>query len=180
MSTIIKDKLSRVINFFESLDNSNKESEKSLVWDTEKGIFGTSDLNILKKFFEKIGLEKTDYFVDLGSGDGRVCILASLFSKAVGIEFDKDLFEDSLKNADILGISDVEFINSDYESFDFSKASIIFSYADHFFSKEFINKLKKDFHGVFYVYQGVFTPEGLTKGPTIWIDGIPIISYYFD
>ncbi len=175
----VSDKLDFLIDFFKDIDTKKKNNDEKLVWDTEKGIFGTSDLNIMRSFFEKISPNKADLFVDLGSGDGRICLLASYFCRSMGIEFDRSLVNLSKQYASDLSITNVSFEQMDYEDFDFSDVTILFSYADHFFNERFIEKLKTEFKGVLYIYQGVFTPEGIKKGRTIWIGETPIISYDF-
>lgn len=174
----------KIIDYFTNLD----AKRGNIVRDTSKGIFGVSDIKIMNTFFEKINLIDAKHIVDLGSGDGRISILANAFTTSTGIEIDKLLVEESEEHANILeeGMSrKTNFECSDYEEFDYSKVDVIFSFADHFFTKTFIEKLKKEFCGIFYVYQGVFLPEGIKKGRTIWINNvegknpIPIISYEF-
>ena len=165
-------KFSQIKQFFNQRDEEYKTTGK-YVFKTSKGIFGVSDLEILNKFFEKIKLNGN--FLDLGSGDGRVVFLASLFCNATGVEFEKDLVDLSEKYKKELNFN-CEFICDNFENLDFSKYNILFSYSDSFFSDKFVEKLKKEFKGILYVYQGVFLPE-LKKGKTIWIEQIPIISY---
>jgi len=180
----------KIIEYFSDLDLERG----NIVRDTEKGIFGVSDISITNKFFEKINLNETNRFIDLGSGDGRINILASVYCQSTGIEIDKPLIEESKKHSKKLfenkileekELERLKFIEGDYEEFDYSKVNIIFSFADHFFTEKFISKLKKDFKGILYVYQGVFLPEGVKKGRTVWIQNeegrnpIPIISYEF-
>lgn len=166
-----------IIDYFNKIDIKKKSSDE-YVRDTVKGIFGVSELSVLNDFFNKISLSENDIFVDLGSGDGRVNILASIYSKSIGIEFDKELVVESIANNAFLQTS-AEFIEQDYELYDFSDTTIIFSFADHFFSDDFIKKLKKEFKGKLFVYEGIFTPDNLRKGKTIWIGQTPIISYQF-
>ena len=168
----------KIKSFFEKLDFNEKQKGEKLVYDTEKGIFGTSDLDTVFEFLKKINPSPEDIFVDLGSGDGRINILASIFCKSIAIEFDKKLCKKSKKYSKTLGTT-IEVFNQDYETFDFSKATIIYSYADHFFTEEFIDKLKKEFTGKLYVYQGVFLPENIKKGPKIWAKNTPLITYEF-
>ncbi len=162
----------RLKQFFDTIDEEYKTTDK-YVFKTSKGIFGVSDLEILNKFFETIKLKGN--FLDLGSGDGRVVFLASLFCNATGIEFEKELVDLSEKYKKELNFN-CEFICDDFENLDFSKYDVLFSFSDNFFSEKFVEKLKKEFKGTLYVYQGVFLPE-LKKGKTIWIEQIPIISY---
>lgn len=174
----MKSEFERIKNYFDKLDNSQQESNKKLVYSTEKGIFGTSDLEVVYEFFKKIKPNPTDVFVDIGSGDGRVVLIASLFCRAIGVEFDENLVKNSKEHARNLG-KEVEFLCEDYENFDYSQANIIYSYADHFFTPAFIEKLKDEFKGQLYIYQGVFLPVGVKKGPKIWSKDTPIISYEF-
>ncbi|MDD3175413.1 MAG: class I SAM-dependent methyltransferase [Candidatus Nanoarchaeia archaeon] len=162
----------RLKQVFDTIDEEYKTTGK-YVFKTSKGIFGVSDLEILNKFFKKINLNEN--FLDLGSGDGRVVFLASLFCNATGVEFEKDLVDLSEKYKKELNFN-CEFICDNFENLDFSKYNILFSYSDSFFSDKFVEKLKKEFKGTLYVYQGVFLPN-LKKGKTIWIEQIPIISY---
>ena len=164
----------KIIDYFENLD----AKRGNIVRNTEKGIFGTSDLYIIDKFFHKIGLVNKKHFVDIGSGDGRVNILASNYTKSTGIEIDTELVKESIQHNLILG-TNAEFVHQDYEEFSFRKVDLIFSFADHFFTDKFIEKLKKEFKGTLYVYEGVFLPEDIKKGPNIWIDQTKIISYEF-
>ena len=166
-----------IIEHFKEVDIRKKDDE-IYVRDTDKGIFGVSDLDVMEKFFEKINCSEEDIFVDLGSGDGRVNILASLFCRSIGIEFDKDLVDESIRHNQSLG-TDAVFYCKDYESFDFSYTTILFSFADHFFNKRFIEKLKEEFKGTLYIYQGIFTPDDVPKGRTVWVGQTPIYSYEF-
>lgn len=164
----------KIKNFFDKKDDEYKNIDK-YVFKTSKGIFGVSDLEILEDFFKKINLNEKNNFLDLGSGDGRVVFLASLFCSATGVEFEKELIDLSDEYKSELKL-DCNFICDDFQNLDFSKYDILFSFADNFFTEKFIQKLKEEFVGTLYVYQGVFLPE-LKKGKTIWIKQIPIISY---
>lgn len=170
-------KFPQIKEFFQKVDEEYKLKNK-YVFKTTKGIFGVSDLEILNEFFNKINLNLKNKFLDLGSGDGRVVFLASLFCDATGIEFEKKLIELSLKYKENLNLN-CNFICDDFNNLNFSKYDILFSYSDSFFSNEFVERLKKEFSGTLYIYQGIFLPE-LKKGKTIWIKQTPIISYEFN
>ncbi|MFP4118925.1 MAG: hypothetical protein ACLFTH_02615 [Candidatus Woesearchaeota archaeon] len=174
----LKTYFQRIEMYYADFDTKKLREHGTLVHDTEKGIFGVSDLKVIFEFFKKIGLSDTDVFVDLGSGDGRVVLVASLFSKAIGIEYDQELIAESAEAVKAMA-SEAEFYAKDYEAFDYSQATVLFSYADHPFTPTFIEKLKTEFNGLLYVYQGVFLPEGVLKGRTVWIGQTPLISYDF-
>jgi len=68
-----------------------------------------------------------DYVIDLGSGDGRTVITAAkLGAKALGIEFNPDMVDLSIRNAAKEKIGDkAEFIKADLFESDISKATVI-------------------------------------------------------
>ena len=66
------------------------------------------------QMLEKIGPHGK--FIDLGSGDGKVVLLASNFAKkAVGIEWDSELHSIAVNLAGKLGAKNAEFINGDFK-----------------------------------------------------------------
>jgi len=168
-----------IIDYFAKLDGE-KKAKGTYVHDTAKGIFGVSDTTTLIEFFKKIDLQQAEHVVDLGSGDGRVAIIASLFTRASGVEFDPALVAESKEHAEKLN-SNARFFHRDFKDFDFHDVDVLFSYADQPFSNTFLKKLNNEFNGTLYVYQGVFLPEGKNteKGKTEWVDQTPFISYVF-
>ncbi|MDY7031090.1 MAG: hypothetical protein SVY10_04170 [Thermodesulfobacteriota bacterium] len=98
----------------------------------EKGIFVPTkikDPNILKAFNEvlKPGIR----FLDLGSGDGRVVFLATLFGAiSTGIEFDGDIFKSSIKAREKLSqgfdLSETKLMRGDFFNADFSRFDSIY------------------------------------------------------
>src|SRR4026209_2544365 len=68
-----------------------------------------------------------DYVIDLGSGDGRTVITAAKRGvKALGIEYNPDMVELSIRNAAAPGVSDkASFVKADIFESDFSKATVI-------------------------------------------------------
>lgn len=70
---------------------------------------------------------KNDFVMDLGSGDGRTVISAAkLGARAMGIEYNPDMVELSLKNAAAAGVTDrATFVKADLFETDLSKAQVI-------------------------------------------------------
>jgi SAM-dependent methyltransferase len=68
-----------------------------------------------------------DYVIDLGSGDGRTVIAAAKRgAHALGIEYNPDMVELSIRNAANAGMSDrAKFVKADLFESDFSKATVI-------------------------------------------------------
>ena len=81
------------------------------------------------------GVGTNDVVYDLGSGDGRVVIAAVRdfgARRAVGIELDAKLVQESCEHAAEAGVSDrVEFIHGDLFTNDFSAASVVVLYLGH-------------------------------------------------
>lgn len=73
------------------------------------------------------GVTREDFVVDLGSGDGRTVISAAKRGAyAVGIEYNHDMVELSIKNAEKEGVSHLtRFIEGDLFEYDLSKATVI-------------------------------------------------------
>jgi precorrin-6B methylase 2 len=76
-----------------------------------------------------------DVVYDLGSGDGRIVIAAVRdfgARRAVGIEINPQLIQESRENAAQAGVSNrVQFINGDLFTNDLSQASVVVLYLGH-------------------------------------------------
>lgn len=152
----------------------------SRVFNTSHGIFGVSDLAEMFSFFQEVGA-LGERIIDLGSGDGRIALLASLFGPTTGIEVDKDLHNIAVKTREELieHIPELErcrLVNGDYTEADLSGYTLFFTYADHGWTEDFENRLKAS-GGMLYSYQNIFTPKTIKKGKTIWVGQTPIVSY---
>jgi SAM-dependent methyltransferase len=80
---------------------------------------------------ELAGTRADDLVVDLGSGDGRIVIIAArkFGARGLGIELDQRLVEKSRDNARAAGVADrVSFVQGDVLTADISKASVVTVY----------------------------------------------------
>ena len=146
---------------------------------TKKGIWGPAGTQDVYDFFVKIKLQNFKNFVDLGSGDGKVVLIASLFGvDATGIEFDRELMKVGIKIKEELGLK-ANFINGDLLQQDLSKYDFLFINPDKGFENKIEDKLLKDMDpkARLFVYNNIFLPRFLKKGKTYWFEGIPIIEY---
>jgi predicted RNA methylase len=76
-------------------------------------------------------LKKGEKVYDLGSGDGRIVIIAAdkFGANAVGVEFDKDLYKQSADRIRRLGLADrASIINGDLLQQDYTSADLITVY----------------------------------------------------
>jgi SAM-dependent methyltransferase len=82
---------------------------------------------VVDKMLDMAKVTKSDYVIDLGSGDGRTVITAAKRgATAVGIEYNPDMVELSKANARIAGVTDrATFMKADLFQADFSKATVI-------------------------------------------------------
>jgi precorrin-6B methylase 2 len=82
---------------------------------------------VVDKMLDMAKVTKTDFVMDLGSGDGRTVITAAKRgATAEGIEYNPDMVELSKRNASAAGVSDkATFVKADLFETDLSKASVI-------------------------------------------------------
>ena len=86
---------------------------------------------VIAEILSKAGVVKDDILYDLGSGDGRIVIEAAKQTgcRAVGVEIDADLVDDSRLNAVRAGVQDrVRFVVADLFKEDFSEATVVTLY----------------------------------------------------
>jgi len=144
--------------------------------DTEVGFWGAAVTEGIFELFQKIELSKFRSFIDLGSGDGRVALIASLFTNASGIEFDRDLHRKAVEIRDKLGMK-AELIQGDFMHHGLSGYDIIFINPDKSFHKGLEEKLKREMKGMLIVYNIVYHPDTLKKGRTYWMRQVPATVY---
>jgi hypothetical protein len=87
--------------------------------------------DVVDRMLQLAGIGKSDYLIDIGSGDGRIVLTAvSKFgARGHGIEIDSRLVERSRQSAKRLGIADrARFLTQDLFESDFSKATVISVY----------------------------------------------------
>src|SRR3989338_575429 len=131
---------------------------------TEIGFWGYADAETLLSFFKAINLSKFRSFADLGSGDGKVTLIASLFSeKAYGIEFDTDLYNKGVEIMEKLSLNNASFVKGDFLKEDLSKYEVLFINPDRHISKYLEKKLLKEMKGYLVVYGINFHPVQLKK-----------------
>jgi predicted RNA methylase len=95
---------------------------------------------------DKLNLKPDDVFYDLGSGLGRVVILANLLSgaQARGIEINPVLDEHAREFANRLALPMVTFIKADVREVDFSDGTVFFMYTP--FTGEIMDTVLEKLH----------------------------------
>ena len=143
---------------------------------TDVGIWGAAVTDEVFNLFKKIKLHNFKNFLDLGSGDGKVVMIASLFGlKATGIEYDKWLVENTLKIRNSLmhlpHVRKTKFLQKNYYDHDFSNYDIVFCNPDEPMYRNLEGKMLKELKGHLVVYGPHFHPRHLRKLQTIDIQG---------
>ena len=157
----------KVCELYGKSDEEQLRKGKLLSRETTVGYFGVTILSELFRAFKEINLSKSKSLLDLGSGDGRVVMIASLFTKATGVEGDPALHARALSvNARLSkdGLSTVRnFILQDYFSLPLSEYDFIYIDPDKPFYRGVEDKLRRDFHGDVLIHGIHYLPLTLPK-----------------
>jgi len=87
--------------------------------------------SVVREMLRVAGVSEEDVVYDLGSGDGRIPIMAAeeFGARGVGIEIDPDLVEKARSKAKMAGVADrVEFRRGDLFETDLSEATVVTLY----------------------------------------------------
>ena len=148
------------------------------MWSTEKGFWNASVTDELYEAFKKIKLNKSKNFLDIGSGDGKVVLIAALFcKKAEGIEIDDFLHHKALQIQDKLGLRNIMFHNKDFFEHDFSEYNVLFLAPDAPLERGLEKKLLKEMNGKLIHYGHHFHPKNLKKGDSFMVNGTLVTLY---
>ena len=123
--------------------------------DTKIGFWGVAPLDDVYEFFKNINLQNYSHVIDLGSGDGKIALIASLFTHSTGIEYDNWLHNVSndIKNKlyHIPETKRTRFIKGNFMQINLSNYDIAFINPDKT-TKEIKQKLMNEFKGKLIVY----------------------------
>lgn len=155
---------------YENFDRNLLKQGQLPLWDTGVGFYSAAILTETFELFKKINLQNYNHFLDLGSGDGRVVLTASLFTKATGIEIDPKLIAASLNIKQKLGL-DAEFIQTNFYDYRISGHDIVFVNPDGPMHRGLENKFLNELRGKLIVYGHHFHPTLLRKHRDFNING---------
>lgn len=148
--------------------------------DTGVGYWGISAADEIFALFNKINLHHYNHFLDLGAGDFKVVLIASLFTKATGIEYDSWLVGNahSIRSrlAHIPAVNKAVFIQGNFMEHSLEHYDIVFWHPDQ---KHFAldTKLKQELKGELIVHGPHFHPDGLKLKEVHAINGTPMVVY---
>ena len=121
-----------------------------------------------------------DVVFDLGSGDGRIVIIAAqkYGARGVGIELDAKLIEQSRQNARDAGVEDrVTFTRADLFTADISTATVVALYLSPSMNRELAPRLQKELKPGARVVSHQFPLPGWTVTERTTHDGSEIFLY---
>jgi len=112
---------------FAQVQSQNKVFIPEVGQDGKDVIWVPTPDELVSKMMEIAAVTSKDFLIDLGSGDGRTVIAAAkLGARAIGIEYNPDMVELSIKNAEKAGVSDkAKFLQEDLFEYDLSEATVI-------------------------------------------------------
>ncbi len=148
------------------------------MFSTELGFWNSSITKDLYEIFKRIKLHNFRSFLDLGSGDGKAVLIASLFGvTAHGVEIDDFLVRKSLEVQRKVGIKNASFIKKDYHEHDFSKYDILFLAPDKPLRRGLEQKLLKELNGKLILYGPIYHPMSLVKDESFFVNNTPVTIY---
>jgi SAM-dependent methyltransferase len=129
--------------------------------------------NIAEAMLTLAGVSKDDVVYDLGSGDGRLPILAAQLhgARGVGIEIDPKLVAISQANARDAGVADrVTFIEGDLFTADISDATVVTLYLSLSVLRQLEPKLRSELRSGTRIVSHQFWIPGWPAEKTIRVD----------
>ena len=148
------------------------------MWSTSKGFWNAAISDEVYEAFKKLKLNKFKNFLDIGSGDGKVVLIAALFCQnAGGIEIDSFLHNKAIQMQSKFGIKNALFHKKDFFAHDFSKYDILFLAPDAPMERGLENKLLKEMNGKLIHYGHHFHPSLLKKEDSFLVNG-NLVSVY--
>ena len=161
-------------NFYRELLKKGKLPMRS----TEKGFWNAAISDEIYGAFKKIKLGKFRNFLDIGSGDGKVVFIASLFCKnAEGVEIDRYLHDKAVQIKNKLKINNAAFHNKDFFQHDLQKYDVLFLAPDSSLDRGLENKLLNEMKGKLIHYGHHFHPRFLKKEESFLVSN-SLVSVY--
>ncbi|MFC1768340.1 hypothetical protein ACFLZX_01125 [Nanoarchaeota archaeon] len=153
------------------------EKGKLPLKDTGKGFWNAADTKTIYELLSKIGRHNS--FIDLGSGDGKVVLLASMFAKkAVGIEYDPELHSKASEILKKLNARNTQLINDDFKNQSIKGFDYVFLNPDKpLFRDEVEKKLHSELTGKLILFGPHFHPMSLNKVKEFFVNDIMVSIY---
>ena len=153
------------------------KSGKLPLWDTGAGFWNAAAEHEVYEAFKQLRLQRFNNFLDLGSGDGKVVLIASLFGvKAHGIEIDKTLVMKAVDVQKKLRLN-ATFTNGNFLEHDISKYDVLFVNPDKPMQRGLEDKLLREMKGKLIHYGHHFHPVSLKAEKVLRINDNLVTLY---
>jgi len=132
--------------------------------------FVASPLTVVRKMLEYADLKPGETLFDLGSGDGRIVIMAAqeFGARGVGIELNKRLLEEARRKGEAMGLDDmVEFVHDNIFDVDLSPADVVTMYLTTGANEKVRPKLEKELSPGARVITHDFSVPGWDNGKNL-------------
>ena len=161
-------------NFYRELMKKGKLP----MWSTELGFWNAAISHEVYEAFKQLNLQRFKKFIDLGSGDGIVTLIAALFcEEAHGVEHDNELFEKSIEMMHKLNINNARFHNKDFFEHDIDDYDVVFVSPDKPMERGLEKKLLAELNGKLIHYGHHFHPVNLKKDKSFSVNNTLITLY---
>lgn len=97
---------------------------------TSLGMWATSSAEGVYRAFCHFQLDQYIHMADLGSGDGIVVLIGSLFTQATGYEIDELLHQQSIKLRNSLNLTKARFLCEDFLQANLDAYDLLYLYPD--------------------------------------------------
>lgn len=168
----------RIKKEYDNFYNALLKRGRLPMWSTQKGFWNSSISDEAYAAFKKINLGQFNDFLDIGSGDGKIVLIASLFCRnAEGVEIDPFLHNKALQMQMNFGIGNARFHNKDFFQHDFSKYDILFTSPDAPMERGLENKLLREMKGKLIHFGYHFKPKCLKIEDNFLVNGTLVTLY---
>jgi protein-L-isoaspartate O-methyltransferase len=143
--------------------------------DTGHGYWAMAVADDVYELFKRLKLQEYKKFIDIGSGDGKVALIASLFTNATGVEIDEELHNKATEISRKLKLRS-RLVHGDYHELDLAAYDVIFYHPDHHNHKLEL-KLMKELQGKLIVYGGLYHPTNLQREMHFIANSTPVTIF---
>lgn len=145
---------------------------------TSKGFWGPTPTSSLLDLMHILKIGRFTSFCDLGSGDGKVVLLAALAGiHAEGVECDEDLHTTAVRMKQKFWISNATFHLKDYYKHSIAPYDIVFLSPDQSPHRGLTDKLTKELSGHLVVVGEHFQPMHLKKEVAFTLSDLAVTHY---
>jgi len=173
----MEDKFNEIKKEYDDFDKALMKQGRLPMKDTGIGFWNASPSSDVFELFKKLQLQNYKHLLDLGSGDGRVTLIASLFTKATGIELDQELVNKAVEMKHRLNVKNAEFLHKNFLEHDISGHDIVFLAPDKPMYRGVEEKLLNELKGEVIVFGHHFHPTMLRKKADLDINGNYVAVY---